>query len=92
MVGLEGISVGQPSFSKEQHSESIADIFKWLLVLVQPPQGRGGVLISGGFHDVMGQGARYSHLGSLSHERLGQIISGDPFQPGLFCVSVPPTA
>ncbi|KAK4833065.1 hypothetical protein QYF61_027727 [Mycteria americana] len=37
--------------------------------LEQPPQGHSKVPIAGGFQDAVGQGARYSHLGSLSHER-----------------------
>lgn len=42
----------------------------------------------GSFQDAVGQGARESHLGSLSHEMLDQMTFGGPFHPGLFCCSV----
>ncbi|KAK4830082.1 hypothetical protein QYF61_008420 [Mycteria americana] len=52
--------------------------------LKQSPQGCGGVPIVTGFQDAVGEGTRSSHLGSLSHGRLAQMI----FQPGLFYGSV----
>ena len=62
--------------------------------LEQPPQGRDRVHFTGGFQDAIGQGDRCSHLSSLSHDRLDQMISWGPFQSGIYynsmilCVSV----
>lgn len=42
--------------------------------LAQHPQGRGGVSITRGFQDATRWGATESHLGSLSQERLDQVI------------------
>lgn len=56
--------------------------------LEQPPQECGRVLTATGFQDVIGQGARQPHLGSLSHKRLDHMTFWGPLQTGLFCDSV----
>jgi len=38
----------------------------------------------GGFQDAIGRGARQSHVGFLSHERLDEMTFQCHFQPGLF--------
>lgn len=53
--------------------------------LQQSPQRRGRVLTAGGFQDVIAQGARRTHPGALSRERLDRMIFQCPVQPGLFC-------
>lgn len=55
-------------------------------LLERPPQGCGGAHFLGGFWDVTRPGARKSHLGSLSHTRLGQMTFQGSFHPGLFHV------
>lgn len=52
------------------------------------PRDIGRLPIAGDCQDAMGQGARWSHQGSLPHERLDQITFWSPFQPGLFHGSV----
>lgn len=42
--------------------------------LEQPSQGFGRVPITGDFQDGIGQGARQSHLGSISHAKLDHKI------------------
>ena len=49
----------------------------------QPSQGCGGVPITGGFQYVIRQGARQCHRGSLSQERLDEMIFWGVFQAGL---------
>jgi len=44
--------------------------------------------MAGVFQDVAEQSAGQCHLGSLSHERLDQMIFRGPFQPGFFYDSV----
>jgi len=41
--------------------------------------------ITGGSQDGIGHHATSSHLGSLSHKRLDQVIFWGPFQRKLFC-------
>lgn len=50
--------------------------------LDKPPQRHGRVLVTGGFQDATGQGARWSHPLSLSHKRLDQVIFQIPSKLG----------
>lgn len=47
-------------------------------VMEQPPQGHGRVPITWGFQDAAGQGARWSHPGSLCHDLLAQGVFWGP--------------
>lgn len=55
--------------------------------LEQPSQECSRVTIAEDFQDATGQGARWSHLGSLPHKWSDQMISWGDLQPGLFCDS-----
>jgi len=63
-----------------QHKIFQSENSQWL---EQPPQGCGGISITGGFQDVIGQGARWSHLLISSHKTLELVFWGQ-FQTGLF--------
>lgn len=73
-------------FEKSWRSQCKKEIFyaENNQLLQQTPQGCGGVSFTGGFQDVIGQGARSSPLSSPSHGRLDWMTFQGPFKPGRF--------